>query len=195
MLRFLAFSICSLTKNCNSRRNFIKKSTKLAYTSSYCPDGIREHRSPRRRLFAGFSLPFALEPLERHLIRFCNVCKFILPDVYSFCICSDTLFLPFSPPRSGALGVTGVVVSWVSRCHEARAESREGCREGAKPCLRFAKIWGFLAFLDKVCEGDQLPVSFVGRYKREWGPSREALCQLKSVMKVLLKRASDQIKT
>lgn len=75
-------------------------------------------------------------------------------------------------------------------------ESREGYREGAKPCLRFAKIWGVLAFLDKVCEGDQLPpVSFVGRYKREWGPSREALCQLKSVMKVLLKRASDQIKT
>lgn len=100
VLSFLAFSICSLTKNGNSRRNFIKKSTKLVYPSSYCPDGIGEHWSPRRRLFAGFSLPFALEPLERHLVRFCNVCKFILPDVYRFCICYDARFLPFSPPAA-----------------------------------------------------------------------------------------------
>lgn len=72
VLRFFAFSIHSLTKNCHSRSNFIK-STKLVYPSSYCPDGIREHWSPRRRLLSGSSLSFALDPLELHLIRFCNV--------------------------------------------------------------------------------------------------------------------------
>lgn len=119
----------------------------------------------------------------------------MLPDVHSFCICYGTLFLPFSPPCRGALGVAGMVVSWVPHCHEARVESREAYHEDAKRCLKFAKIFGFLGFLDKVCEGDQLLVSFVGRYKKEWAPSHEALCQLKSVMKVLLKRALDQIKT
>ena len=68
----------------------------------------------------------------------------------SFCICYDPLFLLFSPPCGGALGVTGIVVLWASHCHEARVESREGYCKDAKHCLKFAKIFGFLGFLDSL---------------------------------------------
>lgn len=115
--------------------------------------------------------------------------------MYSFCVCYDTLFLPFFTPCRRALEVTSIVILWVPCCYEVRVETREGFCKGANHCLKYTKVWGLLGLPDKVFEGHQLPASFVGRCKREWGPSYEALCHLKSVMKILLKRALDQIKT